>query len=56
VSSNNFVNRLQALSRVLSSKNSIQILDCILFELKGQQLRLTASDSETTLHFHAGGE
>jgi DNA polymerase-3 subunit beta len=49
VSSTTLCNRLQALSRVLSSKNSIQILDCILFELKGQQLRLTASDSETTL-------
>jgi len=42
-------NRLQTLSRVLASKNSLQILDCILFELENGTLRLTASDSETTL-------
>ena len=49
VSSATLCNRLQTLSRVLASKNSIQILDCILFELQDGQLRLTASDSETTL-------
>ncbi len=49
VSSTLLCNRLQTLSRVLSSKNSLQILDCILFDLQGGQLRLTASDSETTL-------
>lgn len=41
--------RLQTLSRVLASKSALQILDCILFELEGGKLRLTASDSETTL-------
>ena len=49
VSSATLCNRLQTLSRVLASKNSIQILDCILFELQDGKLRLTASDSETTL-------
>ncbi|MCH5177185.1 MAG: DNA polymerase III subunit beta [Prevotellaceae bacterium] len=49
VSSTVLCNRLQTLSRVLASKNSLQILDCILFELAGGTLRLTASDSETTL-------
>ena len=49
VSSTVLCNRLQTLSRVLSSKNSLQILDCILFELQDGKLQLTASDSETTL-------
>lgn len=49
VSSTTLCNRLQTLSRVLASKNSLQILDCILFELEDGRLRLTASDSETTL-------
>ena len=49
VSSTTLCNRLLTLSRVLASKNSLQILDCILFELEEGKLRLTASDSETTL-------
>ena len=49
VSSATLCNRLQTLSRVIASKNSIQILDCILFELQDGTLRLKASDSETTL-------
>ncbi len=49
VSSATLCNRLQTLSRVIASKNSIQILDCILFELQDDKLRLKASDSETTL-------
>lgn len=49
VSSTTLCNRLQTLSRVLASKNSLQILDCILFELQDGKLRMTASDSETTL-------
>lgn len=49
VSSATLCNRLQTLSRVIASKNSIQILDCILFELQDGKLRLKASDSETTL-------
>lgn len=49
VSSTALCNRLLTLSRVLASKNSLQILDCILFELEEGKVRLTASDSETTL-------
>lgn len=49
ISSTTLCNRLQTLSRVLSSKNSIQILDCILFDLKEGTLKLTASDGEVTL-------
>lgn len=49
VSSTNLCNRLQTLSRVQSSKNALPILDCILFELSGNVLKMTASDSETTM-------
>lgn len=49
VSSTTLCNRLQTLSRVQSSKSSLPILDCILFELEGGILRMTASDSETTV-------
>ena len=49
VSSTVLCNRLQTLSKVLGSKNSIQILDCILFHLQQDKLTLTASDGEITL-------
>lgn len=41
--------RLQAISRVISSKNSIAILDCFLLQVKEGILYMTASDNETTL-------
>lgn len=40
---------LQSVSRVISSKNTLQILDNILFKIEGDELLLTASDLETTL-------
>lgn len=49
VSSASLYNRLQTISRVQSSKNALPILDCILFELHDGLLKLTASDSETTM-------
>ena len=49
ISSTALCNRLQTLSRVISNKNSLPILECILFELEGNQLRLTASDTDITL-------
>ncbi|MBQ6965234.1 MAG: DNA polymerase III subunit beta [Bacteroidaceae bacterium] len=49
VSSTSLSNRLQTISRVQSSKNALPILDCILFELSGGILKMTASDSETTM-------
>lgn len=49
VSSTSLSNRLQTISRVQSSKNALPILDCILFELKSGVLKMTASDSETTM-------
>ena len=41
--------RLQTIGRVIVSKNSLPILDSFLFDIKAGQLRLTASDNETTL-------
>lgn len=42
-------NRLITLSKVLNNKNSLQILDCILFEVNNGQLTLTASDKENEM-------
>ncbi len=41
--------RLNILSRVINSKNSIAILDCFLFEVGNGQLEITASDSENVM-------
>ena len=49
VSSTGLFSRLQAISRVINSKNSMPILDCFLLELTDGTLSITASDSETTL-------
>ena len=49
VSSTDFFNHLQAVSRVINSKNALPILDCVLVELRGGQIYMTASDNETTL-------
>lgn len=49
VSSTTLFSHLQAISRVINSKNSLPILDCILIELQDGTLTMTASDSETTL-------
>ena len=49
VSSAALFSRLTSINRVLNSKNSLPILDCYLFEVDGQKMSITASDSETTL-------
>ncbi len=49
VSSSQLLNHLQAVSRVISSKNTMAILDNFLFDLKGNTLTITASDMETTM-------
>lgn len=46
VSSSALYSRLTAASKVLSSKNSMPILDCFLFEVKDGVISITASDSE----------
>ncbi|MBQ4390864.1 MAG: DNA polymerase III subunit beta [Paludibacteraceae bacterium] len=49
VSSTRLFAQLQAVSRVIAAKNSLQILEDVLFDLKGNELTLTASDGETTI-------
>lgn len=49
VSSTALFSHLQAISRVINSKNSLPILDCFLIELQDGTLSMTASDNETTL-------
>ena len=43
---------LQAVSKVVNSKNTISILNNFLFTLSGNTLVITASDQETTLTTH----
>ncbi len=49
VSSTELLRHLNAISRVISSKNTLPILDNFLFKLEGNTLLITASDLETTL-------
>ena len=49
VSSTELLGHLQAISRVISSKNTLPILDNFLFKLSGNDLEITASDLESTL-------
>jgi len=49
VSSTELLKHLQSISRVISSKNTLPILDNFLFSLDGNDLEITASDLETTL-------
>lgn len=48
VSSADLLNHLQNVSRVISSKNTLPILDNVLFKLEDKKLELTASDLEST--------
>lgn len=48
-SSSALLSHLQAISRVINSKNTLPILDCFLLNIDGKKLTATASDTETTL-------
>ncbi len=48
VSSSTLFAQLQTINRVIGTKNSLAILDNVLFDLEGNTLTLTASDGETT--------
>jgi len=48
-SSSALLSHLQAISRVINSKNTLPILDCFLLKIEGKKLTATASDTETTL-------
>ncbi|MCH5301349.1 MAG: DNA polymerase III subunit beta [Prevotella sp.] len=49
VSSTALSSKLTALSRVINSKNALPILGDFVFDITGQTLKLTASDSENTM-------
>ena len=49
VSSTALSSKLTALSRVINSKNALPILGDFVFDISGQTLLLTASDSENTM-------
>jgi DNA polymerase III subunit beta len=48
-SSSALLSHLQAISRVINSKNTLPILECFLLKIEGNKLIATASDTETTL-------
>jgi len=49
VSSTSLLSHLQAIGRVISPKNTMPILDCIVFDVRKDNIKVTASDLETTL-------
>lgn len=49
LSSTALSNKLVALSKVINSKNALPILGDFIFDIQGQTLLLTASDSENTM-------
>ncbi|OFX83287.1 MAG: DNA polymerase III subunit beta [Bacteroidetes bacterium GWF2_33_16] len=49
ISSTALLSHLQAISRVISNKNTLPILDNFLFKISKKELKITASDLETTL-------
>ena len=52
VSSTALSSKLNALSRVINSKNSLPILSDFLFDIQDNVLHLTASDSENVMNTH----
>jgi len=49
LSSSALSSKLSALSKVINSKNALPILGDFVFDIQGQNLNLTASDSENTM-------
>jgi DNA polymerase-3 subunit beta len=49
VSSSKLLKQLQTISGVINSSNTLPILDNILFEIKDNNLSISASDLETTM-------
>ncbi len=56
VSSTSLLKQLQAISGVLNSNNALPILDNFLFEIEKGQLKISASDLETTMTTSIGIE
>lgn len=49
VSSSELLSHLQAISRAISTKSQLPVLDCFLFDLQDKVLNITASDLEVTM-------
>ena len=49
ISSSELLAHLQVISKAISSKSTMPSLDCFLFDLKGPNLTITASDMEVTM-------
>lgn len=49
ISSSLLSTRLMTIGRVIVQKNTLPILDCFCFDIKGQTLTITASDNDSTL-------
>jgi len=49
ISSSELLAHLQVISKAISSKSTMPSLDCFLFNLKGPNLTITASDMEVTM-------
>ncbi|OHT44450.1 DNA polymerase III subunit beta [Flavobacterium tructae] len=49
LNSKNLLEKLLVLVGVINSSNTLPILDCFLFDIDGSQLKITASDLETTI-------
>lgn len=49
LSSSLLSSRLQTLAKVITNKNTINILDCFVFDVSGQTLTITASDGENVM-------
>ncbi|MDR3137979.1 MAG: DNA polymerase III subunit beta [Tannerellaceae bacterium] len=49
VSSTALLSRLQSISKVIASKNTLPVLECFLFRLEGDILVLTASDGDVRI-------
>lgn len=49
LSSSVLASRLQTIGRVIVQKNNVPILDCFCFDIKDNQLTITASDNDSTL-------
>lgn len=52
ISSTKLSSHLLTLGRIIAQKNSMPILNCFCFDIKGNTLQVTASDNDSTLTTH----
>lgn len=53
ISSSTLSSRLMTIGRVIVQKNTLPILDCFCFDIKGNSLTITASDNDSTITAYA---